>query len=281
MKMLVTGATGRVGSRAVPRLAAWGESVRVLVRDELRALPFREAGLDVHVGDLRDPRTREACVAGVDVVLHIAATFRGAAPEEVAEVNASATRELARAAQAAGVRRFVFTSTGLVYGTGGNRPAREADALPGSIPPYPASKAAAEAELLALHGTAGFDVRVARLGFVYGDGDPHLQESLLWARRWPPHKRLHMVHHADVAAALRALVRTSGLDGWVFNLADDAPLTAAELHDLNREVMRAENAEIELAHPWEGIMDVSKARDELGFRPIYPTVYSARAAGAL
>ncbi|MFD0742253.1 hypothetical protein ACFQ1L_10720 [Phytohabitans flavus] len=63
-------------------------------------------------------------------------------------------------------------------------------------------KAAAEVELLRLHRERGLPVRIARLAFVYGDGDPHLAESLAWARRWASHQRLHLVHHADVAQAL-------------------------------------------------------------------------------
>lgn len=281
MKTLVTGATGRVGSRFVPRLLQAGERVKVLARDAGRAGFLRERGAELVVGDLRDPEALDRAVAGVEVVIHLGATFRGGvAEEEVVEVNRTATDALARAVLAAGVRRFVFASTNLVYGPGRGRPAQEDDP-PAPAGAYPASKVAAEEGLLALHRSDGLDVRIVRLAFVYGDGDPHLAESLRWAGAWPSHKRLHLVHHADVAQALVLAARAEGVDGRTFNAADDAPVTALELHRLNG-VPVPDGAEARtLEDPWEGIVDSTTIRRVLGFRPVHPTVYAAAAAGAL
>ncbi|NUR65202.1 MAG: NAD(P)H-binding protein, partial [Streptomyces sp.] len=177
MLTLVTGTTGQVGRRFVPRLLAQArgsERVRVLVRDAARGEPFADLGADVVVGDLRDTDTLGKAVAGVDAVVNVAASFRGVSDEEARAVNHEAAIELGRAAQAAGVRRFVQVSTGLVYGTGRGRPLTEDDeSRPGGAMwgAYPESKARAERELLALEG---LDVRVGRLPFVYGEGDPHL-----------------------------------------------------------------------------------------------------------
>ena len=66
---------------------------------------------------------------------------------------------LATAARAAQVKRFVFTSTGLVYGPNGGRPAREDDPC-APIAAYPVSKLAAERFLLAVEG---LDVRICRV----------------------------------------------------------------------------------------------------------------------
>jgi nucleoside-diphosphate-sugar epimerase len=281
MKTLVTGATGRIGSRFVPRLLQAGEDVRVLARDAGRAEPLRERGAEVVVGDLRDPEAVDRAVAGVEAVVHLGATFRGGVAEaEVVEVNRTATDALARAAMAAGARRFVFASTSLVYGPGRGRPAREDDP-PAPAAAYPASKVAAEAGLLALHRSEGLDVRIVRLAFVYGDGDPHLSESLWWARDWPSHKRLHMVHHADVAQALILAARAEGVGGRTFNAADDAPVTALELHRLNGAPVPDGAEARTLDDPWEGIVDSTAIRRVLGFRPVHPTVYAAAAAGAL
>jgi nucleoside-diphosphate-sugar epimerase len=282
MRTLVTGATGRVGSRFVPRLLEQEGEVVVLVRDEARGEPLRRRGAEVVAGDLRDAATRKRAVDGVDAVVHLAASFRGVPDEEAVEVNRTATVELARAAVDAGVGRFVLASTNLVYGAGRGRPAGEDDPPRPPEAAYPASKAAAEAALQELHRSDGLGVRVARLAFVYGEGDPHLAESLMWARRWPAHKRLHLVHHADVAQGLVRALRAGGVDGGTWNLADDAPVTAVELHRLNHEP-RAEDPAGQPADddPWEGIVDTTRARAELGFRPIYPSVYTARDAGAL
>ena len=280
MTILVTGATGRVGSRFVPRLLQQAEPVRILARDPVRAESLGGLGAEVVIGDLRDTSTLDNALKGIDAVVHLGAAFRGVSDEEAVTINHTATVELAKSALRAGVTRFVYASTTLVYGTGHDRPALEADepAPPGRA--YPTSKAAAEKALLRLHQAEGLPLRIARLAFVYGEGDPHLAESLLWARDWPLHKRLHLVHHADVGQALLRAVRANGVDGEIFNVADDAPVTALELLNLNGEPIAEEAASRTLDDPWEGIADTSKIRRELGFRPVYPTVYTAKDAGA-
>jgi nucleoside-diphosphate-sugar epimerase len=277
MRVLVTGATGRVGSRFVPRLLEAGEEVRVLARDGGRAEPLASRGAEVLVGDLRDPDALKRAVAGVDAVVNLAAAFRGVPEEETVAVTRDAAVALADAAQAAGVRRHVLASTNLVYGPGRGRPAREDDQpRPGFA--YPTAKLAAET---ALRDREGLGLRIVRLAFVYGEGDPHLAESLMWARDWPAHQRLHLVHHADVGQALLLALRAGGVDGRVYNAADDAPVTAVELYGLNRE-QPPEGADARpLADPWAGIVDAGRIRAELGFRPIYPSVWTARDAGAL
>jgi nucleoside-diphosphate-sugar epimerase len=115
MTTLVTGVSGRLGSRFVPRLLAEGEHTRVLVRDAEAGEQLRERGTEVVEGDLRDPAAVRRAVDGVDSVVHLAAAFRGVAEEEVVAVNQAAVH-VAPAATAAGVSRFVFASTNLVYG---------------------------------------------------------------------------------------------------------------------------------------------------------------------
>src|SRR5580704_8965452 len=145
MRILVTGATGKVGSRLARRLAQRGDPVRALVRDPARAAALHQAGIELAEGDVLDVETLAAAVRGVDAVVHSAAFFRGATPEQAHAVNDLGTQHLASAARAASVKRFIFTSTGLVYG-----PSREAGRLAREDDPcapmagYPASKLAAE-----------------------------------------------------------------------------------------------------------------------------------------
>jgi nucleoside-diphosphate-sugar epimerase len=283
MLTLVTGVTGQVGRRFVPRLLAQSRPgrVRVLVRDASRGEPFAELGAEVVVGDLRDTEALGKAVAGADAVVNVAAAFRGVPDEEARAVNQDAAVELGRAAVASGVRRFVQVSTGLVYGTGRGRPLTEDDeSRPGGSMwgAYPESKAAAERSLLALEG---LDVRVARLPFVYGEGDPHLAQSLMWAKNWASTQRLHMGHHADVAQGLLRILYAPGISGRVYNIADDAPVTAVELHQLNGVEIPAELYERADPDPWLVIMSTERIRRELGYRPVYPSVYAAREAGAL
>ena len=284
MLTLVTGTTGQVGRRLVPRLLAQArpeEKGRVLVRDAARGERFAELGAEVVVGDLRDAEALGKAVAGVDAVVHVAASFRGVPDEEAWAVNRDAAVELGRAALASGVRRFVQVSTGLVYGTGRGRPMTEDDEIrPGGEMwgVYAESKAEAERELL---GLEGMDVRVGRLPFVYGEGDPHLAQSLRWAGNWAAAQRLQMGHHADVAQGLLRLLYAPGVAGRIYNIADDAPVTAVELHQINGADVPAELHTRTDPDPFFGVMSTERIRRELGYRPIYPTVWAARDAGAL
>jgi nucleoside-diphosphate-sugar epimerase len=283
MTVLVTGATGRIGSRLVPRLLSHGETVRVLARDRVRAESLETHGAEVAEGDVGDETALRRALDGVDAVVHLAAAFRGVPDEEAVAVNRDATVGVGRACVTAGVKRLLFASTNLVYGPGRGRPAREDDepAPDGSYGVYPETKVAAERALQEQHRESELDLRVLRLALVYGDRDPHLAESLRWAREWPASKRLHLVHHADVAQAFLRALRVDGLAGTTFNVADDAPISTVEVLELNGESVSADAASRRLDDPWEGIVDTTRARAELGIRPVYPSVYTARDAGAL
>lgn len=139
MKFLVTGATGRIGSRLVPRLLQRGDSVRILVRDPDRAHALNEQGAETVVGDLLNEDRLAGAVAGMDAVIHLAAFFRGATPEQSRRVNLDGALSLARAAIEAGVSRFIFASTNLVYEPGSENRFRENDPVRPTAP-YPKTK---------------------------------------------------------------------------------------------------------------------------------------------
>src|SRR5688572_19475122 len=108
MKVLVTGATGKVGSRFVPRLIAKGYDVRIMVRDASKVVELTKAGAETVTGDLQRPDTLEAAVEGVDAVIHLAAFFRSFTEnEKIINTNYNGTVGLAKAAVKAGVKRFV------------------------------------------------------------------------------------------------------------------------------------------------------------------------------
>jgi len=281
MKLLLTGATGRVGSRLLPRLVAQGHDVRAVARSGVAAERVKAAGAEPVLADLLDPDGYRAALGGRDAVVHLAAVLRSTDDHEIRQANLEATRRLAGAALDAGVTRFVFTSTNLVYPGGLGRPAGEDDepAPPAAWGAYPASKAEAERALLALHRDRGLGLRIVRLAFVYGEGDPHLAESLRWAGQWPGHQRLQLIHHADAAQAVGRALHAPGIDGRIYNAADESPVTAVELHALNGVPFPDRPAGD--ADLWHGMVDTTRIRQELGFRPWYPSVWSAREAGAL
>jgi NADH dehydrogenase len=110
--LLLTGATGSVGSRLLPLLLERGEDVRCLVR-EPRRLGARRVDVQIALGDLgemSDPYLVRQALRGVDTVVHLAATIRDQPPHRIEELNGLATVRLLRAAERSGVGRFVFFS---------------------------------------------------------------------------------------------------------------------------------------------------------------------------
>jgi uncharacterized protein YbjT (DUF2867 family) len=110
--LLLTGATGAVGSQLLPMLLESGQPVRCLVR-EPRRLGDRRVSVQITLGDLAelsDPYLLRQALRGVDTVVHLAATIRDQPPRRIEELNGLATVRLLRAAEDFGVKRFVFFS---------------------------------------------------------------------------------------------------------------------------------------------------------------------------
>jgi uncharacterized protein YbjT (DUF2867 family) len=107
--LLLTGATGLVGSPLLRRLTARGEPVRCLVRDPRRLGPER-VRVQITIGDLTDPRAYRQALRGARTVVHLAASHRDQEHATIEELAGLATWRLLRAAEQAGVEHFVFFS---------------------------------------------------------------------------------------------------------------------------------------------------------------------------
>ncbi len=274
MKILVTGATGKVGSRLTSRLAVGANHVRALVRDPARAANLRADRVELVQGDLLEPESLAAAVRGVDAVVHCAAFFRGATAEQAHAVNDLGTHHLAAAARAASVKRFVFTSTGLVYGPKGGRAVSE-DEPCAPVEAYPSSKLAAEHFLF---GLEGLDVRVIRLPFVYGEGDPHIADVVPMMSTFRPDQRMSIAHHADVAQAVTRLLDAASPSHSIYNLVDDeAPDLATLFASVGAPPPDGSNPE--RGRAFEAVMAGRRIREDLGFKPLYPRLADAVAAG--
>ena len=145
----MTGATGFTGGHLAQYLAGRGDEVRALVRPRSRERfdrsPLPAKGVTAVDGDLMDAASVRRAVDGVEVVYHIAATYREAGQPDSAyrAINVDGTRNVLEAARAAGVRRVVHCSTGGVHGHIENPPATEdAPFNPGDV--YQETKLAAE-----------------------------------------------------------------------------------------------------------------------------------------
>jgi NADH dehydrogenase len=107
--LLLTGATGLVGSALLRRLTVAGEPVRCLVRDPRRLGPER-VRVQIALGDLSDPPSFRNALRGVDTVVHLAASIRDQPHGSIEELNGIATWRMVEAAERAGAQRFVFFS---------------------------------------------------------------------------------------------------------------------------------------------------------------------------
>ncbi|UMB70990.1 NAD-dependent epimerase/dehydratase family protein [Mycobacterium paraterrae] len=286
MTTLITGATGKVGSRFARRMHAAGEPVRLLVRNSAAPIP---AGVDIAVADLRDETGVRGALSGVTAIVHVASAFRAFSAEEMAATDIAGTDGLANAALDAGITRFVYTSTNQVYdGCDYGRPATEDDPVGTDLHPYPAAKVEVENRLRSLHHQRGLDLRIVRLPFVYGEGDPHIADAAWMLANRPSHQRLPTAHHADVSQALLRALRAEGVAGRTYNVCDDAPMTLYEIYQLHNlglpeQAGTADQPASNFADPspWQHTVSTARIRRELGFRPLYPTVTGAAEAGVL
>jgi uncharacterized protein YbjT (DUF2867 family) len=114
MTILVVGSTGDLGGRVARLLMDKGQRVRCLVRPQTPADGLESAGAEIARGDLTDPSSLDAACRGVDVVVTTATAIGrllgGAKGPSIREVDEVGTLALVRAAEQAGVDRFVYTS---------------------------------------------------------------------------------------------------------------------------------------------------------------------------
>lgn len=169
--VVVTGGAGFLGREVVRSLVAQGVGdVRVVDREPLSHADARVRGYDL---DLRDGSLAPA-FAGAKTVLHLAACqyhsplARSTYGLPFFEVNVEGTRRALEAAAKAGVERFVFVSTNMVYGLPRELPLRETHPLE-PFGPYGQSKLAGERLVAAAHGDA-MKTAVVRPGLIVGPG---------------------------------------------------------------------------------------------------------------
>lgn len=158
MQVLVTGASGLVGRRLVPRLLGEGMAVTVFVRTP-GTFPAGE-GATITTGVVEDRAAVERAAAGCDAVVHLANASGVVDAARVHAVNVEGTEHVLQASRAAGVRRIVFTST--------------ISATRERLGPYGSSKRLAEDRVRA----SGIPFVILRPSLVYGGGETGLVASL-------------------------------------------------------------------------------------------------------
>ncbi len=178
-KVLVTGATGFIGSHLVEELLRAGAEVRAFARYNSRGAagnleeldPAMAAGVEVYFGDITDYESVRKAVAGCSIVFHLAALvaipYSYVHPREFFETNVTGTLNVAQACLEHGAARLVHTSTSEVYGTARATPITEEHPIRCQSP-YAASKAAADRLVESFHLSFDLPVVTVRPFNTYG-----------------------------------------------------------------------------------------------------------------
>lgn len=246
MRALITGGTGFIGRSLCIAARGAGWDVRVAVRKE-RSLP--EGQSPVVVGDLAFTPNFAEAVRGAEVVIHVAglAHLQGEAARDglarLEAVNVTATRTLAQAAAAAGVRRMVLLSSAKVMGDSSPLTGFHESDEPKPPDPYSLSKWKAEQALREVSAATGLEAVVLRTPLVYGPRVPANYLALLRAvdRGYPlpfglTHNRRSFLFVDNLASALLTCATHEKAAGKTFFASDGADLSTG---DLVRSMARA------------------------------------------
>lgn len=233
MKALVTGADGFTGRNLTALLLERGVEVRAMIRPKPDPRP--PEGAEMHLGDLRDAGAVREAVHGIDVVYHVAALFRRAAPtdREYHDVNVGGVRHVVAAARELGTRRLVHCSTVGIYGHVVEGAANEETAY-GAADVYQQSKL--EGDLVVQRAIAeGLPATIVRPAATYGPGDDRLLKLFkavargLFPMIGDGRHGYHMIHVRDLAEGMLLCGTLERAVGHAYILAGDEVTSLREL----------------------------------------------------
>jgi nucleoside-diphosphate-sugar epimerase len=321
LTVAVTGPTGEIGQAVVAALER-SRDVRQVLGMARRSFDPAEQGwrkVAYRQGDVLDRDAVDALVKDADVVIHLAFIIMGGA-EASRKVNLDGSRNVFEAAASAGAERLVYASSVAAYGFHGENPQPLTEDVParGTASHYYSTQKA-EVELLLSETLAGSSTEpyVFRPCIVGGQGAPLLIDSLPYTQiseRLPgpvlsllegvpilrpvlpdPGVPFQLVHHDDVASAVRAAVLGRGASG-VYNLAGTGQLTVKQLaEELGWYSIPVPELAVDAVAELIGrlgflpaqvqwisafrepvIMDTAKARRELRWRPQHSALQTLR-----
>jgi nucleoside-diphosphate-sugar epimerase len=245
MKVLVTGATGFVGSHLVRALLERGDSVRILARDPAKGAALGAAGAEVRIGDLGNPDGLTGLADGVDTVFHLGSAMYGSA-QVFERVDVRGTEWMLREAERARVGRVVYVGTVSCYPVAQMQDGAIVDERckfdeTGKLGHYAKAKTRAEAAVLAADKRGILEGVIVRLGLVCGVGTslfpPHIgqliggKRLLLFGDGSIP---LPLTYIDNAVDALILGGTVPGIRGESFNILDDDVLTQRQYLDMLR-----------------------------------------------
>lgn len=244
-RVLVTGATGFIGSRLTERLARRGDDVTCLVRSTSKRQALEALDVRLVFGDVRDPAAARSAVRGAEVVYHLAGLTSAFHARDLLAVNGEAFRNVAAACadQSQPPTVVLISSLAAAGPSPVDRPRTETDA---AAPVSHYGKAKRAAELIAHEYAARVPISVLRPPIVFGQGDASMYNVFHSICRYGVHvalgvsaSRFSLVHlddlvHAMLVCAERGNRLSPGSEnqgvgnGYYFVALDEQP-TFAEL----------------------------------------------------
>jgi nucleoside-diphosphate-sugar epimerase len=172
MAILITGATGYIGSVLTQQMALQGEEIHLLCRKDPGLKEFQQPNIRIFEGDITNPGSVLESMKGVDKVYHMAAYARVWAKDKSVfyRINVDGTRNVLKAALDCGIRKVVYTSTAAVIGPSAGKAMTENDPrITGIFNPYEETKTEAE-QVTKEFVQRGLPVVVLNPSRVYGPG---------------------------------------------------------------------------------------------------------------
>lgn len=293
MKVLVTGGAGFIGSNIAHSLVEQGEDTIVLdslITGDERNVADIKKGITFINGDIRDTKTAQSAVKGVDFVLHQAALNSVPRsikmPRETLDINVMGTLNLLIAARDEGVKRFVFASSSSVYGNTPTLPKME-DMPLNPMAPYPTSKLACELLVRQFSELYGLDTLSLRYFNVFGPRQnrkseyaaviPKFITTMLEGKK-PTiygdgmHTR-DFTYVQNVVEANLLATKAKKCGGAAINIATGRQITLNRLVEIINECLGTKIEPL-YAAPRQGdvvhaLADVSKAKALIGYEPKY------------
>ena len=285
-KVLVTGGRGFIGVNLVRAISP---STTTEVLDNLKRdspTGWDEALSTLREGDILNPEFVTSCCGGMSHVVHLAAYGSVVEsitdPERNFEVNAQGTLNVLRAAVGAGVRRFIFASTGGAL-IGDATPPVSEQSLPKPISPYGASKLCGEAYCHAFAKSYGLETVCLRFGNVYGPHSAHKKGAVtVFIKALMTGEPIVIygdgsasrdyVHVEDLCSGIAAALDAPLAGGEVFHLASGRETSVLELARILRDVAGKPDHPIEFRPARAGevarnFANYDKAQERLGFQP--------------
>jgi len=248
MRLLVTGATGFIGSHLVENLLQLGHKVRVLIRREPEEYPFlwlRDGSVEVMKGDITNTTDVVKATRYIDVIFHLAAMLGkwGVTKQTYYQVNVSGTEALIEQSLKGGVRYFIYLSTTGVMGWLRTVPA-DIDHPYAPISLYEKSKCQAELKVSQAVTEKNLPATIIRPSHVYGPRDPNtvkLFKMMKLCRIFPVMRGGHIlfqpIYVDDLVRALMSCMDREAALGKTYIVAGMEAKTFKEFFELSARLL--------------------------------------------